>query len=154
MRRIDGEAWDLSRLRGRVVLFVNVASRCGFTPQYAGLQELHRRYAGRGLVVVGVPANDFGRQEPGSNTEIAAFCRERFGVSFPMLAKVHVRGPEICPLYAALTSPETTPGDPGPVKWNFEKFLVDREGRVAARFRSPVAPDDETLVAAIEKTLG
>jgi glutathione peroxidase len=150
MKKLDGGEVDLGGYRGKVVLIVNVASRCGYTPQYAGLQKLYDSHKDQGLVVLGVPANEFGGQEPGSDSEIAAFCSDRYGVSFDMLSKVVVKGPDICPLYKTLTTSADPPGD---VKWNFEKFLIGRDGRIVGRFASRVAPDDPQLVAAIEKEL-
>ena len=137
--------------RGKVLLIVNTASQCGFTPQYKGLQELHKRYNDAGLLVLGFPSNDFGGQEPGTETEIVEFCTKNFDVGFPLYAKVHAKGEEIAPLYRYLTegpTPET-----GEVKWNFEKFLVGRDGTIVGRYRSQVAPDDPLLIAAIEREL-
>lgn len=131
MEDIDGRPFRLADYRGKVVLVVNVASKCGFTPQYTELQALQAKYASRGLVVIGVPANDFGGQEPGTNEQIQEFCTSRYGVTFPMMAKVSVKGDAQVPLYAALTSPEHNPDDAGPVKWNFEKFLIGRDGHLA-----------------------
>lgn len=147
---IDGRPYPLDQHAGRVVLLVNVASRCAFTGQYAALQALHGRYRERGLVVIGVPANDFLGQEPGAEAEIQEFCSTTYGVTFPMMAKVGVRGADICPLYRHLTTESARPGRIG---WNFTKFLVGRDGRVAERFGSTVAPDDARLVAAVEKEL-
>lgn len=153
MQSLDGKPVKLEKYRGRVVLFVNVASECGYTPQYAGLEALHQKYAARGLSVVGVPANEFGGQEPGSNRQIAEFCEQNYGVSFDMLAKVVVDGTGTCPLYAYLTSKETNPKFGGPIRWNFEKFLVGRDGTVLARFGSGVEPDAPELLAALEAAL-
>lgn len=150
MKKLDGKEVDLSGYRGKVVLIVNVASQCGYTPQYAGLQRLFDQHKDRGLVVLGVPANEFGGQEPGSDKDIATFCSDRYGVTFDMLSKVVVKGPDMCPLYKSLTTTSTPAGD---VKWNFEKFLIGRDGRIVGRFASKVAPDDPQLVAAIEKEL-
>jgi glutathione peroxidase len=149
---LDGNAVDLARYRGKTLLIVNTASECGFTPQYAGLQELHERYQDRGLVVLGFPSNDFGGQEPGEADEIATFCRKNYGVSFPMFAKVHARGPEIAPLYRTLTeeSPESMRGE---VRWNFTKFLVDPAGKVVGRFEPGVKPLAPELVSAVEQHL-
>jgi len=148
---IDGAARDLADLRGKTVLLVNVASRCGYTPQYAGLQKLHEELAPRGFTVIGVPANEFGAQEPGSNEEIQAFCDTRYHVTFPMLAKIVVKGAGQHPLYHWLT---TTAAPPGDVKWNFEKFLVDGGGEIVGRFGSGVAPESRELRGAIEASLG
>ncbi|MCS7022869.1 MAG: glutathione peroxidase [Gemmataceae bacterium] len=151
---IDGKEFDLSRLKGKVVLIVNVASECGYTPQYAGLQELYQKYEKAGLVVIGIPCNDFGRQEPGTNEEIKKFCTTQYKVTFPMMAKAVVRGEGQLPLYKVLI--EATPNDKGQlqqVAWNFEKFLIGRDGRVVGRFKSAVAPDAEELVKAIQREL-
>lgn len=145
---IAGEATDLSEYKGQVMLIVNVASECGFTPQYEGLQELWERYQDRGLAVLGFPTNDFGGQEPGTNEEIAEFCTGTFGVDFPMYSKITVKGEETHPLYAHLVD-ET--GEE--VSWNFNKFLVNREGKVLRRFESKVEPLSEELVGAIEELL-
>jgi glutathione peroxidase len=151
---IDGQPCALSQYQGRVVLLVNVASRCGLTPQYAGLQELHASYAARGLSVLGFPCNQFGAQEPGSEAEIKEFCSTRYDVTFPMFAKLEVNGAERHPLYAWLTAEPTQPEGPGDVTWNFAKFLVGRDGRVLARFSPKAAPTSETVVQAIEAALG
>jgi glutathione peroxidase len=145
---IDGKPVSLAEFKGKVVLIVNVASRCGFTPQYAGLEALYEKYKGQGFVIVGVPANNFGAQEPGTNEEIKTFCTRKYNVSFPMLAKVSVKGDDITPLYKYLT--ETKGGD---VKWNFTKFLIGKDGQVAERFESAVKPDDPALTAAVERAL-
>ncbi len=148
MPGIDGKEVDLATYKGQVVLFVNVASRCGYTRQYAGLEALHDKYSGKGLVVIGVPANDFGAQEPGTDAEIAEFCTKKFNVSFPLLAKVStIKGANKVDLYKSLT----TKG--GEVKWNFTKFLVGRNGEVVARFEPGVEPDADELVKAIETEL-
>lgn len=138
---------------GQVLLIVNVASRCGATPQYKDLQALHKKYADKGLAVLGFPCNQFGAQEPGSEAEILEFCTSRYEVSFDMFSKIDVNGDEAAALYKTLTSKETTPDDPGPVKWNFEKFLVGRDGAVKARFRTPVNPSSDEVVEAIEREL-
>lgn len=153
MKGLDGKDVDLAQYQGKVVLFVNVASQCGYTPQYKGLQALHDKYSKDGLVVIGVPANEFGAQEPGSNQEIAEFCSRGYGVKFPMLAKVVVKGEGICPLYQYLTSKETDPQHSGPIKWNFTKFLIGRTGEIAARFEPAVKPESKEMTAAIEKEL-
>lgn len=149
--RIDGKPESLGSYRGRVLLLVNVASRCGLTPQYDGLESLYERYRERGFAVLGFPANDFAGQEPGSNEEIADFCRSTYGVRFPMFSKIHVRGEKMHPLYRYLTSRPAPVG--GEVRWNFQKYLVDREGRVVARFDPRVEPGDPDLVARIEALL-
>lgn len=151
---LAGEPYELSELDGKVVLVVNVASRCGMTPQYGPLQELYERYRDRGLVVLGFPCNQFGGQEPGTAEQIEEFCESRYGVTFPMMAKVDVNGGDASPLYAELTSEAATPDDPGAVRWNFEKFLIGRDGTVVKRFRTRVAPDSAEVTAEIEKALG
>jgi len=150
---LTGETVDLGSFRGRPMLIVNTASKCGYTPQYDGLQKLYERYREGGLVVIGFPSNDFGNQEPGTAEEIGNFCRLNYGVSFPMMAKVHTKGPEQAPVYRALTtaSDEQFRGD---VRWNFTKFLVDQNGRVVARFDSGVDPLDERITSAVEALLG
>jgi glutathione peroxidase len=154
MKGIDGKEVDLSNYRGKVVLFVNVASRCGYTPQYKGLQTLYEKYKDQGLVVVGVPANDFGQQEPGSDAEIAKFCESKYGVTFPMLAKVStIVGDDKVPLYKYLTAKETDPKFAGEVKWNFTKFLVGRNGAIVDRFEPDVKPDAAELAKAVEAEL-
>lgn len=150
---LDGSPADLQDFAGSALLVVNVASRCGFTPQYAGLQDLQRQYAGRGFAVLGFPCNQFGAQEPGTAEEIAEFCSATYRVSFPMFAKVEVNGPGRDPLYAELTAQPDGEGKAGDVAWNFEKFLVSPAGEPVARFRSATAPDDPALVAAIEAQL-
>jgi len=147
---LRGEALPLSQFRGKVVLVVNVASRCGFTPQYAGLQQLYTESAGDGLVVLGVPANEFGAQEPGTDAEIADFCETRFQVTFPMVHKLVVKGEGQHPLYGWLTTAATPPGD---VSWNFEKFLIGRDGEIVGRFRSDVGPASPVLREALATAL-
>jgi glutathione peroxidase len=171
IRRIDGSPTSLAEHKGKVLLVVNVASKCGLTPQYDGLESLYRSYREHGFVVCGFPANDFAGQEPGSNDEIQTFCRSTFGVDFPMYEKIKVTGPERHPLYQALTEAEPrTTGDTKPfrdhlvefgvkptkepeVLWNFEKFLVGRKGNVVARFAPDLEPQDPAIRAAIEKEL-
>jgi glutathione peroxidase len=153
MKSLDGEEVDLSKYSGKVVLAVNVASRCGYTPQYAGLQELHEKYKDKGLAVIGVPCNQFGGQEPGTSKQIAEFCQSKYDVSFDMLEKVDVNGSQACELYQYLTAQETQPVGAGDVKWNFEKFLIGKDGKVIARFRSGTKPNDGELVNLIEKQL-
>jgi glutathione peroxidase len=153
-RSIDGAPRKLSDYRGRVALVVNVASRCGLTPHYAGLQKLYESYRGRGLEVLGFPCNQFAAQEPGSDADVKQFCSTTYGVDFPMVAKIEVNGPGRAPLYAWLTAEAATPEGAGDVKWNFTKFLVGRDGRVAARFAPQTDPAAPELVAAIEKALG
>ncbi len=153
-RNIDGTTVELGTYTGRVVLVVNVASRCGHTRQYSQLQAIHQRYGGRGLVVLGFPCNQFGGQEPGTEAEIKAFCEQRFAVTFPLFGKIDVNGEHAHPLYKYLTSDGVPITDQGPVKWNFEKFLIDRTGRLVARYRSRVAPDAPEVIEAIEAALG
>jgi len=153
MKGLDGKEVDLARYKGKVVMFVNVASKCGYTPQYKGLQALHEKYKDKGLAIIGVPANNFGAQEPGSDEEIKTFCATNYGVKFDMLGKVSVKGDDITPLYKFLTSPDSNPKFAGDVKWNFEKFLVARNGQVVGRFGSKTKPDDKDFVAAIEREL-
>lgn len=138
---------------GKAALIVNVASRCGLTPQYAGLVKLQEEYGPRGLTVVGVPCNQFAGQEPGSAEEIQQFCATTYGVDFPLLEKTDVNGPYRHPLYAELTQAADADGEAGDIQWNFEKFLVDGEGRVVARFRPGVTPEDPSITAAVEKLL-
>lgn len=151
MKTIDGAETSLGEYRGEVLLIVNTASKCGYTKQYASLEELYRRYADRGLRILAFPANNFGGQEPGSNAEIKEFCQTTFDVSFDLFAKISVDGEDRHPLYDFLTS---QPGAEGEIKWNFTKFLVDREGNVTERFNTRVDPLDENVISAIEHALG
>ncbi len=151
VRRIDGTEDLLGALRGKVTLAVNVASRCGLTPQYAGLEQLQRELAGEGFTVVGFPCNQFAGQEPGSEAEIASFCRSTYEVSFPLSAKLDVNGANRHPLYAFLTSPES--GFGGDISWNFEKFLIGRDGRVLARYPPETRPQDRGLMQDIAEAL-
>ena len=161
VRRIDGTETSLARQAGEVLLVVNVASQCGKTPQYEGLETLYETYRDKGFAVLGFPSNQFGEQEPGTNAEIREFCRSVYGVRFPMFAKIDVKGPDQHPLYKALTAarPErTAPAGEAPkpgidVRWNFEKFLIGRDGTVAARFDPDVTPGDPLLIGAIEAAL-
>ena len=148
---INDHPTSLKAYSGKVVLLVNVASKCGYTPQYTGLEALYKKYQDKGLVVVGVPSNDFGGQEPGTPEEIVTFCKSKYDVTFPLMAKVHVVGAEKNPLYAALTGPDAA--FPGEVKWNFQKFVIGRDGKVLARFDSKVKPDSPELIAAVEAAL-
>lgn len=148
LKTIDGQPAPLKQFQGKVVLVVNVASRCGYTPQYEGLEKLYRKYKDRGFVIVGVPANNFGGQEPGTDAEIKEFCTRNYGVTFPMMSKVSVKGADMTPLYQYLTSAAG-----GDVKWNFTKFLVGKDGKVIARFEPGVKPESAELAAAIEKAL-
>lgn len=151
---IDGAPVTLGQYSGKALLLVNVASKCGYTKQYAGLQALYEKYQDKGLVVLGFPANNFGSQEPGTNEEIKAFCSTTFNVTFPMFAKISVKGDEIHPLYAFLTVAKTNPDFAGEIKWNFNKFLVNRAGDIVGRYDSNVEPMSEALLADIEKALG
>jgi glutathione peroxidase len=153
MNSLDGKSVDLAKYQGNVVLMVNVASQCGYTPQYEGLQELHNRYASRGLRLLGFPSNDFGQQEPGTNSEIADFCKKNYGVQFDMFSKISVVGNSKAPLYKFLTSSQTNPKFAGEIEWNFEKFLIGRNGQVIARFKSPVEPLSKEMISAIEAAL-
>jgi glutathione peroxidase len=148
LNTIDGKPAPLSAYKGKVVLFVNVASKCGYTPQYTGLQSLYTKFKDKGLVIVGVPANNFGGQEPGTNEEIATFCSRTYNVTFPILSKVSVKGSDITPLYQYLTASQG-----GDVKWNFTKFLVGKDGKPVQRFEPGVTPDSPELAMAIEKAL-
>ncbi|MBD1893450.1 glutathione peroxidase [Coleofasciculus sp. FACHB-129] len=150
VKTINGEDKQLSEYGGKVLLIVNVASQCGYTPQYKGLEQLNQKYQDKGLRVLGFPCNDFGAQEPGSNEEIMNFCTTNYGISFEMFDKVHAKGQEQHPLYARLTSAVQPTGN---VSWNFEKFLVSKQGEVVARFNSSVKPDSPELIAAIEREL-
>ena len=153
MKTLEGEDVDLAKYGGKVVMVVNVASRCGYTPQYEQLQQLHEKYAQRGLAILGFPCNQFLRQEPGSATQIREFCRVNYGVTFDMFAKVDVKGENACELYRFLTSVDTKPKGPGKIGWNFEKFILDRSGMVVARFGSSTRPDAREVLAAIEREL-
>jgi len=154
MKTLDGKAVNpAEKYAGQVVLLVNVASRCGLTPQYEQLQVLYDKYADKGLAIVGVPCNQFAGQEPGSAEEIAEFCSTKYGVKFDLLEKVDVNGENAAPLYKTLTSEETNPKSPGPIAWNFEKFLFNRKGELVARFGPRVTPDSSEVVEAIEAEL-
>ena len=151
--RLDGEPSRLADFEGKVVLAVNVASKCGFTPQYAGLQRLYDKYSGRGFTVLGFPSNQFMGQEPGSAEQIAEFCRLNYGVTFPLYTKLDVKGSKQHPLYEILSASPDDGGKAGDVKWNFEKFLVGKDGKVVRRFRSRTTPEDPAVVGAIEDLL-
>jgi glutathione peroxidase len=153
-RTIDGEQRALGDFDGQVALIVNVASKCGLTPHYAGLQKLYEAYRSRGLVVLGFPCNQFAGQEPGSDADVKQFCSLRYGVEFPLFSKLEVNGAGRHPLYAWLTGEGAGPEPAGDVKWNFTKFLVGRDGRVLARFAPQTEPEAPELVAALEKALG
>lgn len=147
----DGQDIALADYQGKVLLIVNVASKCGFTGQYEGLQKLHEKYQDLGLVVLGFPANDFLGQEPGTNDEIQQFCTLNYGVTFPVFAKISVKGKDMHPLYAFLTSKEANPEFGGAISWNFNKFLIGRDGKILARFGSRTKPEDKKLVEAVEQ---
>ena len=153
MNSIDGKPTPLSQFKGKVVLLVNVASRCGFTPQYTGLEALYEQYKDRGFVIVGFPANNFGGQEPGTNEEIKTFCKSKYSVTFPMMAKVSVKGDDQTPLYQYLTSATDDPQFAGDIKWNFTKFLISRDGKIANRFEPKTTPEDPQVTAAVEQEL-
>ena len=153
VKDIDGREVPLADYRGQVLLVVNVASKCGFTRQYAGLEKLYQAHKDRGLAVLGFPANDFLGQEPGTEAEIKSFCSLTYGVTFPMFSKISVKGKAIHPLYAFLTSMETNPDFAGAITWNFNKFLVGRDGKILGRYGSRTEPDDPALVAAVERAL-
>jgi glutathione peroxidase len=153
LKSLDGEPASLSDYQGQVLLAVNVASKCGFTPQYEALEKLHEDYVDRGFSVLGFPCNQFLFQENGSPEQIAEFCSSTYGVTFPIFEKLRVRGRKQHPLYAELTQHADTKGKAGNVKWNFEKFLISRDGRVLARYRSKTTPDDPQVVGAIESAL-
>ena len=151
LKDINGKATSLKAYEGKVLLIVNVASKCGLTPQYKGLEALHRHYQDKGFSVLGFPCNDFGAQEPGTNEEIKQFCSTKYDVSFPLFDKLHVKGPAQHQLYAMLTGKDAT--FPGDVKWNFGKFLIGRDGKVLKRFEPPVKPDAKEVTEAIEAAL-
>ena len=150
---LEGDAADLSQYKGKALLVVNVASKCGLTPQYEGLEKLHEQYASRGFEVLGFPCNQFMGQEPGTSEEIREFCSTTYGVQFPIFEKIDVNGDQQHPIYAELEQTADADGEAGDVKWNFEKFLVSPKGEVVGRFRPQVTPEDPTLVAAIEAQL-
>jgi len=153
MDSIDGKPVALSTFSGKVVLVVNVASKCGFTPQYAALESLYEKYKDKGFVIVGVPANNFMSQEPGTNEEIKKFCSNKYNVTFPMMSKVSVKGDDKAPLYTFLTDKASDPQFGGDIKWNFTKFLFDRSGNIVARFEPATTPDSPQVIAAIEAAL-
>src|SRR6202453_2915410 len=152
LNSIDGRPAPLADYKGKVVLVVNVASQCGYTPQYSALEATYEKYKDQGLVILGFPANNFGAQEPGTNQEIKTFCTRKYSVTFPMYAKISVKGADQSPLYAYLTK-DTGPGIAGEIKWNFTKFLVDRNGRIVQRFERRVTPDSNEMVSAMMKQL-
>lgn len=152
LNSIDGKPAPLADYKGKVALIVNVASQCGYTPQYSALESTYEKYKDQGFVILGFPANNFGQQEPGTNEEIKTFCSRKYSVTFPMYAKISVRGDDQAPLYSYLTR-DTAKNIRGEVKWNFTKFLVDRNGNVVERFEPAVTPDSKEVIAAIEKQL-
>jgi glutathione peroxidase len=152
LNSINGKPAPLADYKGKVVLLVNVASQCGYTPQYSTLESIYEKYKGQGFVILGFPANNFGAQEPGTNEEIKTFCSRKYSVTFPMYSKISVKGDDQAPLYAYLTK-ETGAGIAGEIKWNFTKFLVDRDGKVVQRFEPAVTPDSKEMTEAIEKRL-
>ncbi len=154
MNSLGGEKVDLKKYKGKVVLLVNTASACGLTPQYTELQAVYEKYKDKGLVVLGFPCNQFGKQEPGSATEISEFCTKNYGVTFDMFEKVEVNGEGACELYKSLTAMDLKPKGSGKVSWNFEKFLLDRDGKPVARFEPKTSPDDKEIIAAVENLLG
>jgi glutathione peroxidase len=153
MKDIDGKEVDLASYQGKVLLVVNVASKCGLTPQYTQLVELHKKYRAQGFEVIGFPANNFMGQEPGTNEEIKTFCSTKYGVEFPIMSKISVKGSDIDPLYAELTSTEKNGEFGGEIKWNFTKFLVGKDGKVIDRFEPPVKPDAPEVITAIEAAI-
>ncbi len=152
LNSIDGKPAPLADYKGKVVLLVNVASQCGYTPQYTALESIYEKYKDQGFVILGFPANNFGAQEPGTNEEIKTFCSRKYSVKFPMYSKISVKGDDQSPLYSYLTK-QTGPGIEGDIKWNFTKFLVDRNGKVIQRFEPAITPDSKEMTAAIEKQL-
>lgn len=153
VKTIDGKEQNLSEYKGKVVLIVNVASRCGYTPQYEALEALYKQYADRGLVILGFPANNFKSQEPGTNAQIKTFCTSKYGVTFPMMSKISVAGEDKAPLYKYLTEKQTAGEFAGEIGWNFNKFLVDRNGNLIARYNSKTTPNDHAVTEEIEKAL-
>lgn len=153
VKDIKGNAFKLDRYKGQVMLIVNVASQCGYTPQYAGLQKLYETYQSQGLVVLGFPANNFGGQEPGTEAEIVEFCSMKYNVKFPMFSKISAAGADIHPLYRFLTDKQTNPQFAGKINWNFNKFLIDKQGQPVARFDSSDKPESEKVIRAIEAAL-
>src|SRR5258708_40073256 len=153
LNSIDGKPAPLADYKGKVVLIVNVASQCGYTPQYSALESVYEKYKGQGFVILGFPANNFMSQEPGTNEEIKAFCTRKYSVTFPMYSKISVKGNDKAPLYQFLTDSGVNPTTGGEIKWNFTKFLVNRDGQVIARFEPKVTPDSPEVTGAIEKAL-
>jgi len=153
MKSLAGQDVNLEKYKGKVVMIVNTASKCGYTPQYKDLEALYRKYKDKGLVILGFPADNFGHQEPGSDEQIAAFCHDKYDVTFDMFSKISVKGDDQAPLYQFLTEEKTDPKFPGEVKWNFEKFLIGKDGTIIARYRSKVKPSSEEVVKAVEAEL-
>jgi glutathione peroxidase len=152
-KSIDGAPAPIASYQGKVVLIVNVASKCGFTPQYSALESLYRKYEGQGFVILGFPANNFLSQEPGTDSEIKTFCKNKYDVTFPMYSKISVKGDDQAPLYRYLTSTSTVAKTAGDIKWNFTKFLIGKDGKIVARFEPAVKPDSAEVVAAVESAL-
>jgi len=153
MKDIHGKKMDFSKFKGKTILLVNVASKCGYTRHYEGLQELYAKYKDKGLVVVGVPCNQFGGQEPGSNLQILEFCKDTYDVSFPLTDKVHVKGEKQHKVFKFLTKQKSQTIKPGKIKWNFEKFVIDGDGKLVGRFSTKTEPNDKNLVGLIEKSI-
>jgi glutathione peroxidase len=153
MKSIDGQPTSLKQFHGKVLLLVNVASSCGYTPQYKALEAVYEKYKDRGLVIVGIPANNFANQESGTDAEIKTFCTRKYQVSFPMMSKISVQGADKTPLYQFLTDKSVNPQVGGEIKWNFTKFLFDRSGKPVARFEPAITPDSPEVIAAIESAL-
>ena len=153
MPALNGSPTPLAGFKGKVVLVVNVASQCGYTPQYTALEAIYEKYKAQGFVIVGFPANNFGAQEPGTNAEIKTFCSSKYNVTFPMMSKVSVKGDDTTPLYQYLTDKSANPSTGGDIQWNFTKFLIGRDGQIVARFEPKVTPDSPEVTAAIEKAL-
>lgn len=153
MKSLTGQSVPLSKYQGKVILMVNVVSKCGNTPQYAALEALYQKYSSQGFMILGFPSNDFHQQEPGTDAQIAEFCTKNYGVTFDMFSKVDVKGEAQCDLYKFLTSPETDPQFPGQITWNFEKFLISRDGKIVNRFTPKTKPDTAAVVSAIEAEL-
>jgi glutathione peroxidase len=153
LNTIDGQPAPLAAYKGKVVMLVNVASRCGFTPQYTALEAVYEKYKDRGFVIVGIPANNFGAQEPGTNQEIKTFCQSKYNVKFPMMSKVSVKGEDQTPLYQYLTDKTTNPKTGGEIQWNFTKFLIGSDGQIITRFEPKVTPDSPEVTGAIETAL-
>ncbi len=153
LNSIDGTPTPLAHFKGKVVMLVNVASRCGYTPQYAGLESLYEKHKDQGFVIVGIPANNFASQEPGTNAEIKTFCKSKYDVKFPIMSKVSVQGTDKTALYQYLTDEQANPSTGGEIKWNFTKFLIGRDGRILARFEPAVTPEDPSLTSAVDKAL-